>query len=66
MIIQQEKGPSKTKFNRIDEYLYTPSKEGIFEMIVLVEKSTGKIKIAFPKKGAEVWVWTELKWEMVV
>ena len=44
----------------------TWGKYGISEMTVWVEKSTGKIKTAFPKKGAEVWKWTGLKWEMVI
>lgn len=61
-----EKSSPKIKFDGIDEYLYNPGKYGISEMIVWVEKSTGKIRTAFPKEGTAVQTWTGLKWEMVV
>ena len=61
-----ERTSPKPKFDNIDEYIYNPGKYGISEMIVWVEKSTGKIITAFPKKGTAVRTWTGLKWEQVV
>jgi len=55
-----------TKFDIIDEYIYNPGNYGISEMIVWVNKETGRIESAFPIRGDDVWKWNGVEWKKVI
>lgn len=55
-----------TRFgDTINEYIYNPGEHGISEMLVWVNKETGRIESAFPKRGANVWKWNGFDWKKV-
>lgn len=62
----ETKNLKATRFgDTIDEYIYNPGNHGISEMLVWVNKETGRIESAFPKRGANVWKWNGLDWKKV-